>query len=115
MRKEWPDSHGELLPTDVVDTESNLNSRVLKRITATIDIDYTHFETKEKLIDESLLKMRNLIAHGDRISVPLERYEIVEKEIRELIDCFQQLVEQCVQQERYRAIDNPAAPAPNGG
>ncbi len=110
---EWPCASGELLPTDIIDTESNLNSKVLKRLVATIGIDYSFFETKEKLIDDVLLKMRNQIAHGQRIAMQPEEYETIELEIRALIDHFQQLIETCVQQELYRVVPGPsAAPTP---
>jgi HEPN superfamily RiboL-PSP-like protein len=102
MLSEWPCSPGELLPTDIIDTESNLNSKTLKRLTMTIGLDYSFFQTKEKLIDESLLKTRNQIAHGERIAVSPAEYETIEREIRALIDRFQQLIETCVQQEKYR-------------
>jgi RiboL-PSP-HEPN len=104
MLSEWPCAPGELIPTDVLDTESNLNSKILKRLALTIGLDYSFFETKEKLIDESLLKTRNQIAHGERITVNLAEYETIEHEIRELIDHFQQLVETCIQHEKYRTI-----------
>jgi len=67
MCDEWPCSPGELLPLDIVNMESNLNSDVLKKITAIIDVDYSYFESKIHLIDDSLLKIRNDIAHGARI------------------------------------------------
>jgi hypothetical protein len=104
MLREWPCDATETIPTDVLDTESNLNSKILKRLILTIGIDYSFFETKEKLIDESLLKTRNQIAHGDRIAVSAAEYDTIEREIRGLIDHFQQLIETCIQQEKYRAF-----------
>jgi hypothetical protein len=98
MLREWPCDASELIPTDVLDTESNLNSKILKRLTLTIGIDYSFFETKEKLIDESLLKTRNMVSPAE--------YETIDREIRGLIDYFQQLVETCIQQERYRAFSD---------
>lgn len=103
MRREWPCAAGELLPADTINTESNLSSDVLKRLTITLGVDYSFFETKEKLIDESLLKTRNQIAHGERIAVRRDEYETIDREIRQLIDHFQRLIEECVQLERYRA------------
>ena len=103
MRKGWPCPPTELLPADVIDTEANLSSKVLKRLSMTIDIEYSGFETKEKLIDESLLKTRNQIAHGERITVQLADYETIDRGIRDLIDLFQQLIETCVQEQKFRA------------
>jgi hypothetical protein len=112
VQEAWVGPTGELIPIDIVDTESNLSSKVLKRLTATIGIDYGRFATKEKLIDESLLKMRNQIAHGDRLAVKPEDYETIEREVRDLIDDFQQLIETCVQQEQYRATADAPGTAP---
>lgn len=103
MREKWPPEDLVMLPIDVLDTESNLNSRVLKRLISIVDIDYQSFETKEKLIDESLLGTRNKIAHGERIEIDIKDYESLETEIRNLLDAFQTLIEECVQHEKYRA------------
>lgn len=110
MCSEWPCAPEELLPTDVIDTELNLNSKVLKRLTLTFGLDYSPFETKEKLIDETLLKKRNQIAHGERIPVLPEDYEIIEQEIRKLIDHFQELIETGIEQKQYRASPVSSAP-----
>ncbi|MFY9641210.1 MAG: MAE_28990/MAE_18760 family HEPN-like nuclease [Rhodomicrobium sp.] len=104
MRAAWPCSPDELLPTDIINTESNLSSQVLRRLITTINLDYSPFQTKEKLIDEDLLKMRNQIAHGERVSVDLAQYETIDKQIRGLIDSFQQLLETCIQREQYCAV-----------
>lgn len=103
MRAEWPCPPDELLPAEIIDTESNLNSQVLRRLIRIIDLDYTFFETKEKLIDESLLKTRNQIAHGNRIMVATVDYETIEQEVRAMIDKFQGEIENSIQIEAYRA------------
>jgi hypothetical protein len=105
MRREWPCGPDEQLPADVIDTESNLTSKVLKGLAATVGIEYTPFLTKEKLIDEHLLKLRNEIAHGRRVAVQREEYEAIEHETRQLIDCFQDLIETCVQRRVYSRPD----------
>lgn len=96
----------ETLPLEWIDTEANLNSRVLKKLMIMVDIDYSLFETKEKLIDESLLGKRNRIAHGERITIKQGDYIVMENEIRDLIDIFQNAIEDCVQSEKYK---HPAA------
>jgi RiboL-PSP-HEPN len=101
MCGDWPCVPDELLPTDIIDTESNLTSKVLKRLTTTVGLDYSLFQTKEKPIDESIVKKRNKIAHGERVAVGSEEYDAIEKEIRNLIDIFQEIIETCVQNEAY--------------
>ena len=93
----------DTLPLDGIDTESNLSSKVLKKLMVLIDIDYTFFQTKEKLIDECLLDKRNRIAHGERITIKQDDYKTIEAEVRGLMDIFQSAIEKCVQQEKYKS------------
>ena len=72
--------------TDLVDTESNLNSDVLRELTCLIGIDYSHFESKAVIIDEKLLKKRNSIAHGSYLDVDDEDYELLHTEVVAMID-----------------------------
>lgn len=69
---------------DVIKTGSNLNSQVFIEIMETIGLDYAEYEPSFVMIDEVLLKMRNEIAHGERIeSIDLD--EIRFKEIYDVI------------------------------
>jgi hypothetical protein len=92
----------ELLPMDIIDTESNLNSAVLRKLVYITGLDYAPFILKEKLIDEVLLNLRNKIAHGDRIRINLEEYQDAELQIVELLGSFQQELETAIQQEAYK-------------
>lgn len=59
----------------IIETESNLSSRVLKNILFTIGISNDGFWAKKSLeIDGKLLNNRNKIVHGERNNVPLESY-----------------------------------------
>jgi hypothetical protein len=49
-----------------IDTKSNLNSQVFLEILGWTGIDSGKFSSYSNLIDESLLKKRNAIAHGER-------------------------------------------------
>jgi hypothetical protein len=66
---------------DLVDTESNLNSEVLRNLTCLLGIDYSAFEGKAHLLDEKLLKNRNNIAHGQYLDVDIDDYELLHTEI----------------------------------
>lgn len=48
-----------------IDTQSNLNSAVLKELTQKLGISYAAYELKENLIDERFLGLRNAISHGE--------------------------------------------------
>lgn len=55
--------------SSAVNTESNLTSRVFENIAASLDIDPAGYDTKFNLIDESLVKRRNQIAHGEFLDI----------------------------------------------
>ena len=53
----------------IVKTGSNLKSEVFIEIMETIGLNYKEYEPDFKLLDDVLLKMRNEIAHGERLEV----------------------------------------------
>lgn len=56
------------IPTDnVINTESNLNAEVFKEICYTVGLDTFKYESKYNLLDETILNLRNKIAHGERL------------------------------------------------
>lgn len=83
-------------PDELIDTGSNLNSQVLKRLSTALDLNYSAFALKDKLIDEKLLRARNEIAHGDRGNLSKDDFLEIEREVRELIELFQYEIEECV-------------------
>ena len=79
---------------NTIDTESNLSSRVLKNIFEEIGIPYdSTLAGKELLIDGSLLKKRNQIAHGERIPIDDGTYDQLRQLVVGLIDHMKNLVE----------------------
>lgn len=78
-----------LIPYDnIIKTQSNLNSEVFKEIMATIGLDFSAYENSFKLIDETLLKARNCIAHGER----LEQLSLDEARFNEIYDQINKLI-----------------------
>lgn len=75
-------------PEKIIDTKSNLNSKVFKEIVITLGLDYKNYETKENLIDQKLLNYRNNIAHGKELVVNGNDYQELFKEVIVLIDTF---------------------------
>jgi hypothetical protein len=97
--------HRYRLPNiQLIDTESNLSSRVLKNILACIGLlqEWEHFAHKQRVIDFALLKNRNDVAHTgqteDRKEVDV--YELV-GHVLELLEIFKNVVENAAVQRCY--------------
>lgn len=52
----------------IVDTESNLKSQVFLNLMYQLGLDTGPFELRKNFIDQKLIKNRNAIAHGERVS-----------------------------------------------
>lgn len=85
----------------VVDTESNLSSKVLTEILWTLGLDKSCFETKSHFIDQSLVDRRNHIAHGEALSVTSEDYLILHDEVIAMMDAFRTLVQNAAINEEF--------------
>ena len=73
-----------------VATKANLNSSVFREC---LGLDYSRFETKEKLIDEKLLGNRNKIAHGQYLLIGFEEYASLHDEMSWIMQDFYTQVE----------------------
>lgn len=92
------------IPTkNVVDTQSNLSTTVLKEILWCLGLDYDIFSSKEKLIDQKLVNRRNHIAHGQEIEIDLEDFSEMIDEVLGLMAAFRNLLENCTVTEGYKA------------
>lgn len=91
------------LPEDAISTASNLSSEIFKEITEVLGIDFSPYSTKSKLIDETLLKSRNHIAHGNYLLVDRDSYiELHEEKIIEMLDLFKNQIENAAIQKQFR-------------
>lgn len=77
---------------DVIKTGSNLNSSIFIEIMETIGLDYTEYEPSFVMVDDVLLKMRNGIAHGER----LESIDLDENRFKEIYDVVTDLMSKFV-------------------
>jgi hypothetical protein len=71
---------------DAIATRANLSSRVLREILETLGLDYSPFEAKATLLDEGLLERRNTIAHGEFLTLTLERYLELSEEVLAMME-----------------------------
>jgi len=89
----------------LIDTESNLSTNVLKNILMCIGQPeaWSEFEDKQRTIDVALLATRNAIAHTgrtDREEVPLQ--ELLQ-DVLDLLERFKTLLENSAATKRYLA------------
>jgi len=92
----------EITSDDAINTESNLDSKVLLDILCSLGIDDIGYRTKGPLIDQRLLNARNNIAHGRGNPIDEKDYTEIHTEIILLIDQFRSDVENAAVQELYR-------------
>lgn len=86
---------------NVIKTQSNLNSIILKEIMTAIGLDFSPYETKSNLIDEQLLNYRNNVAHGQFLEVDVKEYILLHEEVRNMIDRFKTDVENAAIQSSF--------------
>lgn len=74
-------NRAQLRLDSAINTESNLSSAVFRNILVSVGIDPSPYETRYHLIDESLLKRRNNIAHGEYLDVNREDWTVLADEV----------------------------------
>ena len=86
---------------DAISTASNLSSDILKEITCTLGIDFSFYSKKSPIIDITLLKTRNEIAHGNYLTVDRERYIQLHIEIMGMLNLFRNQIENAAINKDY--------------
>lgn len=100
--RENQNSRARIPYKNVVNTESNLSSSVLKEICWCLGIDYTPFATKEKFIDSKLVARRNHVAHGEALELSENDFLSLTEEVVGLIETFRDQLEDATVNESYR-------------
>ncbi|HEY3967083.1 MAG TPA: MAE_28990/MAE_18760 family HEPN-like nuclease [Planctomycetaceae bacterium] len=96
-----PPKTKRLPTTRVVSTKSNLKGAVLREIAATLGIDYSPFELKEKPVIDRLVRLRNTIAHGGGLPVAIGDYSTLHIETIGLMDIYRDLVQDAADNQRH--------------
>ena len=86
-----------------IDTHSNLKSAVFRGIVLRLGLDYSLYETKEKLIDKVLLHYRNNIAHGKGLYPSYDTYEEMHWEVIGLMELYRNQIENAALTKGYKA------------
>lgn len=88
--------------SSAINTESNLTSKVFENIASSLDIDLSAYNTKFNLIDESLVKRRNQIAHGEYLDISSREFGELAGEIVGLMRLYKTDLENAASVESYK-------------
>lgn len=88
---------------DGITAKANLSSEVLREIVETLGLDFTPFETKANLIDETLLRSRNTVAHGEYLLITPDRYERLSRDVLVMMENFRTQVQNAAALQRFKA------------
>ncbi len=91
--------------SNAVDTESNLTSKVFANIAASIDISVSSYETKFKLLDESLVKRRNKVAHGEYLDLNAADFRALADEILSMMRAYKTDIQNAASLKGYKRLD----------
>ena len=76
-----------------INTDSNLSASVFENILQAVGFATAPYEAKANLIDESLLKRRNTIAHGEYIDVAKDDWAKLADEVLQMLRQFKTDIE----------------------
>lgn len=96
------DDHATLKDRNVIDTESNLSSKVLREIIWCLGVDYSPYETSEKFIDSHLLARRNHVAHGEAMEIDPNEYHDMRDRLIGMMTSLKNQLENSATMESYR-------------
>lgn len=85
-----------------IDTESNLSSTVFANIALTIGIALQRYEARANLIDISLLRRRNSIAHGEYLELDGDSYRSLSDEVITLLRWVKTDIENSASTGQYK-------------
>ena len=85
-----------------IDTEANLSSSVFENIILSVGISPIAYEARFNLIDTSLLKRRNEIAHGEYLDLDAASCQALADEVIGLLRDFKSDVENAASSATYR-------------
>jgi len=90
---------------NVVDTKSNLSSKVLLDILSALGLDEAGFLTRLNFIDSNLVNPRNHIAHGEDLDVSAAEYLELHDDVISLIEMYRNEVENSSVLKRYERTE----------
>lgn len=91
------------LREELVDTQANLSSAVLRDIVTRLGLPYAPYELREHLIDARLLDRRNTIAHGKELDLEPSDFAELHRAVSEMMSAFQNDVLVAAGSRHYRS------------
>lgn len=85
-----------------IDARSNLNSAVFRDIVERLGLDYGPYETKENLIDKSLVERRNTVAHGHFMLIDASSFGELLSEVLSIIELFRNQIDNSARSGSFR-------------
>lgn len=93
-------------PETAIDTESNLSSKVFENILNSIGLDESYYAPFYNLIDESLLKRRNKVAHGEYLDLEVKDWAGLADTIVMLLRAFKTDVQNAATLGAYKVAES---------
>lgn len=97
---------------DFIGNVGNLNYDLFSEMIQFVGISPDGFETKRALIDVSLLKNRNDIAHGEYIQIDEDEFSVLLSEIFPIMENFKTAIQNAVALKGYLRAQPAVAVAP---
>jgi len=92
----------DLVLSNAIDTQSNLNSEVFQNIALSLGVPTSSYSAHFNLIDESLLARRNKIAHGEYLDLNEEDFRNLSNEVIKLLRNYKTDIENLASLGAYR-------------
>lgn len=89
-------------PSSVIKTFSNLSSSVFANIAMYLDVSVESYESRFNFIDESLLKRRNAIAHGEYLDINAIEWAQIADDVLLLLRHYKTDIENAAQLATFR-------------
>jgi hypothetical protein len=96
------DQPAEMHMAKAIDTESNLTSIVFQNIATSLDINTDGYETRFNLIDESLVRRRNRVAHGEFLDIGGREFDELVGDVLQLMREYKTDVENAASLGSYK-------------
>lgn len=96
------DNTARLQLSSAINTESNLTSKVFANIATSLDINVSGYNSRFKLIDESLVHRRNKIAHGEYIDIKGKEFEDLLNDVLQIMREYKTDIENAASTSGYK-------------